>query len=65
MEGFLEKRKKQCIDHGLTIMRLIVEEEKAQLTDLEIQIDESTKQLELHKEKTEFIKYNDLLKKGN
>lgn len=51
------------INHGIEIMRLIVEEEKLQLVELSDQIDESTKALGPFKDKLEFIKYDDLLKK--
>lgn len=44
-------------------MKLIVEEEKEQLLTLQIQIDESSRKLEPFKDKPDFEKFNDLLKK--
>lgn len=62
-ERFLEKWKKQCISHGLEVMRLIVEEERQQLANLQVQIMESSSKLEPLKENTEFDKFNEILKK--
>lgn len=62
-ERFLDKWRKKFIDHGLEVMRLIVEEEKLQLETLQTQIAESSNKLEPLKEKPDFDKLNDLLKK--
>lgn len=62
-ESFLPKWKKLCINHGLAVMRLIVEEEKAQLITIQAQIEERARGLEALKHFEEFIKQNDNLKK--
>lgn len=62
-ENFLPKWKELCINHGLAVMGLIVEEEKAQLIDIKAQIEESARGLEIFKHLDEFTKQNDMLKK--
>lgn len=62
-EKFLTKWKEQCIKHGLEVMRLIVEEEKDQLTSLQIQIQETSEKLEPLKDNPDFERLNDFLKK--
>lgn len=62
-ETFLKKWEKQCIDHGLEIMKLIVEEEKDQLALLQTQILESSEKLEPLKKNPDFDRLNDILKK--
>lgn len=52
-----------CIAHGLDVIKLIIEKELTQLADLKYQIEESTKLLEPHKDKPEFGRHNELLKK--
>lgn len=47
---FLGEWKKQCINHGIEIMWLIIEEEKLQLLELADQIDESSKALDPFKD---------------
>lgn len=62
-ESFLPKWKELCINHDLAVMRLIVEEEKAQLINIQAQIEESAHGLEALKHLEEFTKQNDMLKK--
>lgn len=62
-EKFLTKWKKQCIDHGLDIMKLIVEEEKDPLVLLQTQILESSGILEPLEENPDFNKFNNIMKK--
>lgn len=46
----IPKLKELCISHGIDLMRLIVEEEMAQLEDLKTEIDQSSLDLSLVKE---------------
>lgn len=62
-ERFLTKWKQECIDHGLSVMKLIVEEEKLQASELQSQIEASLQQLEPFKDQLEFEKQNEILKK--
>lgn len=62
-ESFLPKWKELCINHGLAVMGLIVKEVKAQLVDIQTQIEESARGLEALKHLEEFSKRNDMLKK--
>lgn len=62
-ERFLQKWKQTCIDYGIEVIKLIVEEDKLQLVELQVQIDESLKKLEPFNGKQEFDKYNEILKK--
>lgn len=62
-KNFLEKWQKECIGHGIEVMKLIVEEEKDQLCTLQQSITESGIKLEPFKESPEFEKLNDTLKK--
>lgn len=61
-EQFLNDWKDLCISQCLAVMKLI-EEESRQLADLKNQIEESMKLLELHKDKPEFDRHIELLKK--
>lgn len=60
---FLPKWKELCINHGLAIMGLIVEEENIQLIEIKEQIEEGARGLEALKETGEFSKQNEILKK--
>lgn len=62
-ERFLEKWKTTCINHGIEVMRLIVEEEKLQLKTIQDEIESIRGKLEPLKEQEDFEKHNDLLKK--
>lgn len=62
-ERFLPKWKEPCINHGIAVMGLIVEEEKIQLDELKEMIDASAQGLDSLKELEEFTKQNDILKK--
>lgn len=62
MDSFFSKWKAECIKHGLEAMKLIVEEEKEQLTALEQQITLSGSKLEPLKESAEFGRLNEILK---
>lgn len=60
---FLDIWRKSCIDRGLEVMRLIVEEELAQLSEIQTEIDNSAQLLEPYKQDQEFEKFNESLKK--
>lgn len=60
---FLSKWKALCIDHGVAVMHLIVEEEKTQMNELSKRIDKSSLGLDHFKDTDEFQKHNDLLTK--
>lgn len=62
-KSFLTKWKQTCINHGLEVMKLIIQEEKLQLSEIQTQIDEHLQQLEPFTGKYEFKMYNELLKK--
>lgn len=61
--GFLEKWKELCINHGISVMKIIVEEEKIQLGELAAAIAESSTGLDPFIGHVEFQKLNDTLKK--
>lgn len=60
---FLTKWKQECIDHGVSVMKLIVEKEKLQASELQSQIEASLQQLEPFKDQLEFEKQNEIKKK--
>lgn len=62
-ERFLEKWIKQCIDHEIEVMKLIIEEERIQLEVLQSQVDKSRMRLEPFKDKPDFERCNAFLKK--
>lgn len=62
-DRLLPKWKELCINHGLAVMRLIVDEEKIQLTTIQEQIEESARGLVALKDIEAFTKQNDILKK--
>lgn len=62
-DSFLPKWKELCINHGLAVMGLIVDEEKTQLTTIHERIEESARSLETFKNCDEFTKQNEILKK--
>lgn len=53
---FLDKWKKSCQDRGIEVMQLIVEEELAQLEEIQIETDNSIQLLEPFKQDQEFEK---------
>lgn len=59
---FMEKWKAKCLDHGLSVIQLIVEE-KAQLDELKMELERSSKVLEPLQGESVFEKHNDILKK--
>lgn len=62
-DTFLPKWKELCIDHGLAVMGLIVQEEKLQLISIQQQIQVSAQGLEQLKDQEEFTRQNYQLKK--
>lgn len=61
--SFLEVWKEECLNRGLTLMKLIVAEEEAQLQEIREELKISAKLLEPHKHEPEFDKNNDFIKK--
>lgn len=60
---FLEVWKNSCLDRGLAILQMIVDEEQTQLDEIKKEIDTSVQLLEPYKTDPEFIKSNDLLRR--
>lgn len=62
-DRFLTKWKELCLNHSIAVMELIVKEEKTQLISIQEQIEESARGLETLRDKEEFIKKNENLKR--
>lgn len=60
---FLEAWKKICIDRGIELMKLIIQEEQSQLGEIQLELDKSTSLLEPFGEDPELIRFNENLKK--
>lgn len=60
---FLVVWKKACIDRGIELMKLIIQEEQLQLDETQDELDKSTSLLEPFGEDPELIRFNDNLKK--
>lgn len=59
----MEKSKAKCIEHGLSIIQLIVDEEKIQLDELKVELDQRSKELQPLQCEVYFEKHNVVLKK--
>lgn len=62
-ERFMVKWKQECLDHGLKVLQLIIEEEKLQLSELNEQIKASVEVLDIHRDDVNFETLNDQIKK--
>lgn len=60
---FMEKWKAKCIEHGLSVIQLIVDEEKIQLDELKAELEQSSKELEPLQNEVDFEKHNSILRK--
>ena len=62
-ERFLKKWTEESVKHGLHMIGLIVEEEKIQLNDIEIQLKESVELLNEYQDLEDFKKFNERIRK--
>lgn len=60
---FLSAWKTECLNRGLSLLKLIVDEEEAQLEEIRVELDASAKSLEPFKQDPEFDKNNEYIKK--
>ncbi|KAM9305433.1 uncharacterized protein PAF06_013989 [Gastrophryne carolinensis] len=59
---FMQKWQNECIEHGLRVMQLIIEEEQIQLTELDNSIKESCSKLDTLADKPDFQRLNEQVK---